>query len=99
MKRAALRITGVALASIFTTTLLISTPAEADIYQCYTYPSDSVVDAYCSGTPPSEFRAWATCTQGHLRYGVWRTAGSGILSRATCPVNTFVVQDGVETRR
>ncbi len=35
-----------------------------DIYQCYLYPYDAAADAYCSGTAPSQFRVWITCTGG-----------------------------------
>jgi hypothetical protein len=70
-----------------------------DIYKCYVFPQgDSAASAYCSGTAPSEFRVFITCTGGALKYGPWRGAGGSLLSYAECAVNHFRVDDGVETR-
>src|SRR5687767_14422401 len=101
------------LATVGMVVLFAAAPAEAsvskagtpasdagifDIYTCYVFPADSSATAYCSGTAPSQFRAFVTCNGGHLRYGPWRTAGGSTTSTARCPVNTFVIQDGVETK-
>jgi hypothetical protein len=75
------------------------TAAKPDsIGQCDAYPDDSSGEAYCSGTQPSQFRVWVTCTTGQLRYGQWKFAGGGITSYVNCPENTFVADIGWETQ-
>ena len=63
------------------------------IYDCDVYQeSETSADAYCSGTPSTMFRVAIQCTDGIYRYGMWKYAGAGLTSSATCPTNTFYMQ-------
>jgi hypothetical protein len=75
----------------------VTATAPETIGECYDYIYDSAGEAYCSGTQPSQFRVWLTCTGGYLRYGPWKFAGDSYTSYVNCPTNTFAVDIGWET--
>jgi len=74
-----------------------ATPAYATVGSCTIQAlSDSSSRAKCDGTPPSAYRAFIVCMGGTTRYGGWFFAGSGSWSYATCPVNQFWIDFGVQ---
>ncbi|WP_238012504.1 hypothetical protein KZZ52_58745 [Dactylosporangium sp. AC04546] len=96
------RIAAVALAGLLTAGVLVSTeaPASASIGSCSTNFSNNndrgYVDAYCTGSAPSSFRAQIKCSNGNTYYGSWRYAGGGTHSYTQCPVNVFWVDYGIQ---
>jgi hypothetical protein len=84
------RVVAVASVVMATSTVLIATPAEADLGSCNGTLGDNYFDAYCSGSQPTAYRAVVNCTDGHAHYGSWEWAG-GLRSKAWCSTNTFAV--------
>lgn len=81
----------------------VAAPASASFGTCGTTFSNNndrgYVQAYCSGSRPSSFRAWIKCLKlgTVVEYdGQWEFAGDGIDSFTQCPVNAFWTAYGID---
>lgn len=101
--RSVIKLVGTTAAMAAATLAMTAAPAGAAPragISCQAQLPDNGVNVRCTflGPTTTQYRAWASCTNGRTATGAWYTVNSGNWSRANCGRNVFVTNWGYDLR-